>query len=119
MSLARAIDAVGPIEPGIEPLRAIGSPHLHGEHVAELVEKRAGILLGREIAALPPPISPCPGQSIEHLAGIGPAAIALPLGERNQNRLVGNRPPQPRRDGALFDALRLRRYPGLAEIFLG
>ena len=82
MTLAGPIDAIGPIEAGIEPLRAVGGAHLHGEHVAELVIEGARILLAREIAALPAPIGPGSGQPVEHLAGVTLAAEALSFWKR-------------------------------------
>jgi hypothetical protein len=39
MTLRRAIDAVGPVEPGVEPLRRVGRADLAGEHQADLVIK--------------------------------------------------------------------------------
>src|SRR5260370_174693 len=44
MALAGSIDAVGPVQPGVEPLRRIRRHHLLGQHVAQLVGERAGVL---------------------------------------------------------------------------
>ena len=75
MALRRAVDAIGPIEPGVEPLRRVGRAHLAGEHEAgSRRRRRAASVLGVEIAALPAPIGPGAGQPVEHLAGVGLAA---------------------------------------------
>src|SRR3569832_2333448 len=58
MALAGAVDAVGPVQAGVEPLRRVRRDHLHGEHVAQLVVERLGVLVGGEILALPAPIGP-------------------------------------------------------------
>ena len=42
VALARAVDAIGPVQAGVEPLRAVRSSHLHGKHVAVLVEEGSG-----------------------------------------------------------------------------
>ena len=68
VALARPIDAVGPVQAGVEPLRRVGRGLLGGEHVAELVEEGAGVLLGVEIAALPAPVGPGAGETVEDLA---------------------------------------------------
>src|SRR5262245_6964340 len=119
MALARAVDAVGPMEPGVEPLRAVGRAHLLGEHVAKLVEEGARILLGGEISGLPAPIGPGPGQPVEHLAGVGFADEALILGKRLECPLVGNRPPEPRGNGPFLDLLGDSWHACLPEVFLG
>ena len=69
MPLAGAVDAIGPVQAGIEPLRAVGRAHLPGQHVAHLVVEGLGVVLGVEIAALPAPIGPGAGHAVEHLAG--------------------------------------------------
>ena len=43
VALARAVDAVGPVQAGVEPLRRVRRAHLRGEHVAVLVEERLGV----------------------------------------------------------------------------
>ena len=119
MALARAVDAVGPVQPGVEPLRAVGRAHLHGEHVAKLVEEGARVLLGGEIAGLPAPIGPGPGQPVEHLLCVGFADEAFGLGQRLKRPLVWDRPPEPGGDGLFLDLLGGRRNACLAEVFLG
>ena len=119
MALARAVDAVGPVQPGVEPLRAVGRAHLLGEHVAKLVEEGARILLGGEISGLPAPIGPGSGQPVEHLPCVGFADEALSLWQRLESPLVGDRPPEPRGDGLFLDPLGGSRHACLPEIFLG
>ena len=40
VTLRRAIDAVGPVQAGVEPLRRIRRAHLVGQHEAQFVEER-------------------------------------------------------------------------------
>jgi hypothetical protein len=118
MPLARPVDAVGPVQPGIEPLRRVGRRHLHREHVDELVEEGVGILFRIEIAALPAPIGPGAGEPLEHLLRRMLADAALLLRKGGQSLLIGGRAPQPGRNGLFLDLLQPGRDPGLAEIFL-
>ena len=67
MALARAVDAIGPMQAGVEPLRRVRRHHLHRQHVAVLVEEGLRVGLGGEIAALPAPIGPGAGEPVEHL----------------------------------------------------
>src|SRR5437868_14418411 len=71
MPLRRPLDAVGPVQARVEPLRRVGSAHLGGQHVARFIEKSAGVGLAGEIAALPAPIGPAAGEPAEDLAGVG------------------------------------------------
>ena len=118
MALARPVDAIGPMQPGVEPLRGIRRGHLPGEHEAHLVEEGARILLGREIAALPPPIGPGASEPVEDLLAGTLRAEALTLGEGLERVFIGNRPPEPGGNVILLDALERPRHTGAAEIFL-
>ena len=118
MALPRPIDAVGPVQAGVEPLRRIGRGHLARQHEAHLVEIGARVVFRVEIAALPAPIGPGAGEPVEHLLGGGLRAVALGLGQRLERLLVGNRAPQERRHAVLLDALQARGHAGLAEILL-
>ena len=118
VALARAVDAIGPVQAGVEPLRGVGRGHLHGQHVAVLVEEGARVLLGGEVAALPAPVGPGAGEAIEHLARVGLAAEALFLGQLGQGALVGDGAPEPGRNLRLFDLLQAAGDAGLAEILL-
>src|SRR3546814_19904706 len=71
VALARAVDAVGPGQAGVEPLRRVRRGDLAGQHVAHLVVVGAGVLLGVEVAALPAPVGPGAGHAVEHLLGRG------------------------------------------------
>ena len=118
MSLARPVDAVGPEQTGVEPLRRVRRRHLHRQHVDELIEEGAGVVFRIEIAALPSPIGPGAGEPFEHLLGGMLAGAALVLGQRLQRLPVGGRSPQPRGNGLLLDLLQSRRHACLAEILL-
>ncbi len=118
MALPRPVDAVGPVQAGVEPLRRVGRGHLSRQHEARLVEIGLGVGLRVEIAALPAPIGPGAGEPVEHLLGRGLRAVALGLGQRLQSFRIGNRPPQKRRRAVLFHALQARGHAGLAEILL-
>ena len=118
VALARAVDAVGPMQSGVEPLRRVGRAHLRRQHVAQLVEERLRVLFAVEIAALPAPISPSAGQPVEHLLGRLFANHALLLRQEAKRVLVGDRAPQEGGDRILFDFLQAGRHAGFAEIFL-
>src|SRR5439155_8586862 len=96
------IDAIGPEEPGVEPLRAVGRAHLARQHHPELVVERAGVLLAIEIAALPAPIGPGAGEPVEALLGAGFGAAARLFWEACQCRGIGDSPPQPSGDAVFF-----------------
>ncbi len=119
MPLPRTVDAVGPVQPGVEPLRAVRRAHLARQHVAHLVVIGAGIRLGGEVAALPAPIGPGPGQPVEDLPRRGLADGALGLRQLGELRLVRDRAPQERRHALLAHLLERRRHAGLAEVLLG
>ena len=118
VSLARAVDAVGPVQAGVEPLRRIRRRHLHRQHVAVLVEEGLRVGLGGKVAALPAPIGPGAGQPVEHLLARGFADVAFLLRQLLERVLVGNAAPQPGRNGFLFDLLQPRGDAGFAEILL-
>src|SRR5260370_12930005 len=95
MTLARAIDAISPMQPGVEPLRRVGRANLRRQHVAELVIEGAGVLLAVEIATLPAPVGPGAGHAVEHLPGAGLAAVALVVRQRGHCLPFGRAAPQP------------------------
>ena len=119
MALARAVDAVGPVQAGVEPLRRVRRGDLGGEHVAHLVVEGLRVLLGVEVLALPAPVGPRAGEAVEDLRGGHLAAVALLLRQRLQRLLVGDRAPQEGGDVVLLDLLQAGGDAGLAEIFLG
>ena len=118
MALRRAVDAIGPVQPGVEPLRAVRRCHLTGQHEAHLVIIGAGVCLGGEIAALPTPIGPGPRKTVEHLLGRGFAHDPVSLGQLGKLRLVGHRPPQEFGHALFLHPLQPRRHARLAEILL-
>ncbi len=118
MALGRAVDAIGPMQPGIEPLRRIRRADLGRQHVAHFVEIGAGIIFRIEITALPAPIGPGAGQTVKNLAGSAFLAETLGLGQFGQRRLVRLLAPQPGRHIRLLHRLQRGRHPGAAEIFL-
>ncbi len=118
MSLARTVDAVRPMQAGVEPLRRVRRRHLHGEHVDELVAEGVRVTLRIEIAALPSPVGPGAGESLEHLLGGMLADQAFLLRQRRKRLGVGGRAPEPGGDGLLLDLFQPCRNAGLAEIFL-
>ena len=118
MALARTIDAIGPVEAGVEPLRRIWRGHLAREHEAHLVVIGARVLFGIEIAGLPAPIGPGAGESVEHLLRRSLRAHALFLRQRTQRGLIGDGAPQERGHALLLDAPHARGHARFAEIFL-
>src|SRR5438270_1288872 len=118
VALRRAVDAVGPMKAGVEPLRRVWRADLPGEHQADLVVKRRGVVLCVEIAALPAPIGPGPGHAVEDLAGASFTAVTGALGQRRDSRLIGGAPPQPGRKALLRNRRQTRGHTGLAEVFL-
>ena len=119
VALARSVDAVGPVQTGIEPLRRIRRADLGRQHVAMFVVEGAGIVFAVEVAALPAPVGPGAGHALEDLARTALAAGALGLGEHRQGDLVGLRAPQPLRHVGLGNLDEAGRYPGAAKILLG
>ena len=118
VALAGAVDAVGPVQAGVEPLRAVGGAELHGEHVAVLVEEGARVVLAGEVAALPAPVGPGTGEAVEHLARVVLADDAFRGGALGQRALIGDGAPQPGRDLCFLDALEASGHARLAEILL-
>ena len=118
MALAGTVDAVGPVQAGVEPLRRVGRADLRRQHVAMLVIEGASVFLAVEVAALPSPVGPGAGHAMENLAGVLLAAVARLVGQLGQCRLVGRRTPQPFRHIVLGDLDQARGHAGAAEILL-
>ena len=119
VTLARAIDAVGPVQAGVEPLRRVGRANLCREHEAVLVVEGAGVLLAVEVAAFPAPVGPGACHPVENLARAALAAESLGFRQRNESGLVGYGSPQPLRHVRFGDADHARRHAGATEILLG
>ncbi|MPL92618.1 hypothetical protein SDC9_38730 [bioreactor metagenome] len=118
VALRRAIDAIGPVQAGVEPLRAVRRGHLLGQHEAHLVVIGARVVLGAEIAALPAPVGPGAGQPVEHLLGRGFAHNALIFRQVLKRLGVGDRAPQELGHALLAHLLQRRGNARLAEVFL-
>ncbi len=118
MALAGTINAIGPVQAGVEPLRGVGGNTLGGEHIGKLVAEGEGIFFGREIFALPAPIGPGAGQAIENLACIGLGAVALGFRNILQSLFIGHGAPEEGRNVIFLNLLQELRHAGLAEIFL-
>ena len=117
--LAWAVDAIGPVQPGVEPLRAVRRGHLRGQHEAHLVEIGAGVFLCGEILALPAPVAPCPGQAVEHLFGGRFADVARVFGQGRPAPSV-SATERHRNSGTPSSATRFSRAgtPALRKVFL-
>ena len=118
VTLRRTIDAVGPMQAGVEPLRAVRGRHLAGQHKAHFVVIGFGVGLGREIAALPTPIGPSSGQTVKHLLGAGFTHDALFRRQLGQSLVIGDRAPQEFGHALFLHALQGRRDAGFTEILL-
>ena len=118
VALAGTVDAIGPMKARIEPLRRVRRGLLGREHIGELVAEGRRILLAVEIAALPAPIGPGAGETVEDLTRIHFGAESLVFGNTCEGVLVGDRTPEPGGNVVLLHALEARRDAGLAEIFL-
>ena len=68
-ALGRAGQPVGVVEPGVEPLRAVGGGHLVDQHVGQLVLEGTGVGLGGEVAVALAPPAPGGGEAADDLAG--------------------------------------------------
>jgi hypothetical protein len=118
MALAGAVDAIGPVQAGVEPLRRVRRHHLARQHEAQFVVEGRGVRLRGEIAALPAPIGPAAGEPVEDLLGRDLGAVALGFRQLRQRLFVGDRTPEEGRDVVLLDLLENGGHAGLAEIFL-
>ena len=116
--LRRPGDAIGPVQAGVEPLRAVRRDHLRGQHRHQLVvEHPRGALVG-EVTVLPARVGPAAREAVEQLAAVGLADVALAGRELGQLEGVGLAAPQPLRDVLLGHPPQPRRHAGLAEVLL-
>ena len=118
VALAGTVDAVGPVQAGVEPLRRVRRHHLLGQHEAQFVVEGMSIFFRREVAALPAPVGPAACETVEHLLGGMFADEALGLGEGVEGFSVRHRAPQPRWNGFFLDLLQTRGDTRLAEVLL-
>jgi hypothetical protein len=88
------------------------------QHEAQFVKKSPRVFFRVEVAALPAPIGPGAGQTVEHLLGTHLANNALLLRQAFERCLIGNRTPQPGGNAGLLNPLQAGRNASLAEILL-
>ena len=119
VALRRTVDAIGPVQAGVEPLRRVGGRLLRRQHVAQLVVEGAGAGLVVEVAALPAPVGPGAGHPVEDLAGTALAPAAHLRRYQRQRLLVRSPPPQPRRHALFRHRHQPHRNARLAEVLLG
>ena len=117
MALAGAVDAISPMQAGVEPLRRIGRGHLPRQHVAQFVAEGLGVFLRVEIAALPAPIGPGAGEPVEHLPRADLAGRALVLRQIGERLRIGDGAPQEGGDRVFLDALKRAGTPALRKYF--
>ena len=118
MALGRAVDAIRPVQPGVEPLGRVRGAHLGRQRIAHFVKIGLRVGFGGEIAALPAPIRPGAGQTVEHLRRVGFAHEAAVLGQALQLGFVGDRAPQEFGHALFLDLFQGRGDARLAEILL-
>ncbi len=118
VTLTGAVDAIGPVQARVEPLRRVGGAALTAEHDAHFIIENVGVFFAVEIAAFPAPIGPSARQAVEYLGGLGLAAITLVFGQAGECGFIGNRAPQPRRHAFFFNALKGCWYARFAEVLL-
>ena len=118
VALAGAIDAIGPMQAGVEPLRRIRRATLRRQHEAHFVVEGLGVGLGGEIATLPAPVGPAAGEAVGDFLHRGLGAVALLLGQGGEGSLIRDRAPEERGNVVLLDLLQPGRDTGLAEILL-
>ena len=117
VALRRAVDAVGPVQAGVEPLRRVRRRLLRRQHEAQLVEEGARVRLAVEVAALPAPVGPGAGQPVEHLLGAALAAVALALGKPASAASSAVLPPQPSGHAVLAHRRSRAGTPALRKYF--
>ena len=118
VALRRSVDAIGPVQTGVKPLRRVRGGTLCRQHIAHLVEVGFGIGFGGKVATFPAPIAPGTCQTVKDLRRRGFTAKALILRQLGQGFFIGNRAPQERRNALLANFLHTRRHTCFAEVFL-
>ena len=119
MALAGAVDAIGPVEAGVEPLRRVRRRDLPRQHEAELIEKGLSVINSVEIMVLPTPIGPGAGETVKDLNGRVFRSILRRARQSRECGGVGLGAPKKRRDAVFFDTSHTGWNPGSSEIFLG
>ncbi len=101
MSLSRPGDSVGPVESGVEPLRAIRSRALAGDEVIHLVVVSPSICLASEVTVFPTPVSPGASEATEQFASIGLSDVSILSIESLQLLMIGLTALKPDRHSIL------------------
>src|SRR6185295_37242 len=103
----------------VEPLRRVGRSLLRCQHVAHFVVEGARVIFTIEIAALPAPVGPRAGETMEYLLGADFAAgFLFAFGERVEAVFVGDLPPEKRGNVLFLNRFQAHRDSRAAEIFL-
>ena len=111
VALTRTVDAVCPMQTGVEPLGRIRCGHLGGQHIAHFIVVGLRIGLGGKVTALPAPVCPRTCQTVENLLGRGFACL---FNVRRRRRGF------PKKLGHIlfFDLFQIGRNARLPEVFL-
>ena len=119
VTLRRAINAIGPVQTRIKPLRAVGRDHLVHQHIAHFIVVGRGVFFAIEVPPLPGPIGPGACQTIKDLARAGFPADTCFLRQIGQGRFIGGGFPDEGRNGLFFNFFQPRGHARFAEVFLG
>ena len=111
VALRRTIDAIGPVQSSVEPLRAVRRGALSCQHVAHLVKVCLCIGFGGEVSTFPAPIRPRTGQTVKNLLCANLTRFGCVV-------ICRNRTPEEFRNALFLDLFQFRRNAGLAEILL-
>ena len=95
VALCGTVDAISPVQAGIEPLGGVRGSHLPAKHMAHFFVIGLGIGFGVEVAAFPAPVCPGAGQPVENLLGAAFADRALIFRKGRDGVLVRGHAPQP------------------------
>ena len=118
MPLPRAINSVGPVQAGVEPLRAVWGGALCRQHEPHFVHISLRVSFGAEIATFPAPIGPGPGQTVKHLLGAAFTRYPVFFRQLCHRFFIRNMAPQKLWDTLFPDRLQASRHTGLAKILL-
>ena len=118
VALRRTVDAVGPVEARVEPLRGVGCRDLRREHEAHLVEEGPRVLFARKVVVLEAPVDPAARHAVEDLARVGLAGRPRLEVETGQRLFVCLHRLQPLRYASLGYPLQRLRNTRLAKVLL-
>ena len=118
VALRWAVDAVSPVQPGVEPLRRVRCGLLQRQHPAHFVKVGFGVGLFGKIAALPAPVSPSSSKPIKNLFRGGLAAGAFVFRQFGESLRIGFGTPEPLRHTRFAYAFQLCRDARFTKILL-